>query len=149
MTRARLGRRGGTAVEFAIVGWMLCMVTFGIVETSLLWWLKSGMELTAALTARCGAIGNTYPTSNVNCTTTAATQNFAVATAQSWLFPNAIVANNVIVNGRVTAASCNLSNTSVTGNFFSVSISSGFFKFLPPPLGNYANLTTSACYPMQ
>jgi hypothetical protein len=54
-----------------------------------------------------------------------------------------IVANNVTVNGRVTV--CN----GFTGNFFSVSIISNFFQFLPPPLGNFSSLTTNACFPMQ
>jgi Flp pilus assembly protein TadG len=139
--RPRRDTRASTTVEFAVVGGMLCLVTFGIVETGLLWWLKSGMQLTASLTARCGAIGYSYQTSN--CTTTSTTQNYAVATAQSWLFPNMITSGNVTVNGRVTT--CN----GFTGNFFSVSITSGFFHALPPPLGNYTSLETSACYPMQ
>jgi Flp pilus assembly protein TadG len=130
-------------VEFAVAGWMLCMVTFGIVETGLLWWLKSGMQLTASLTARCGAIGYTYKTSNFVCTDTASTQNYAVGISQAWLFPNMITSNDVTVNGPVTT--CNGS----AGNFFSVSISSGFFQFLPPPLGNYSRVATNACYPMQ
>jgi Flp pilus assembly protein TadG len=138
----RRDTKASTAVEFAIVGWMLCMVMFAIVETGLLWWLKSGMQLTASLTARCGAMGYTYNTSNFLCTNTTTTQNYAVTTAQSWLFPNMITTGNVTVNGRVT--SCN----GFTGNFFSVSMSSNFLQFLPPPLGNYTNLATNACYPM-
>ena len=119
------------------------MVTFAIIETGLLWWLKSGMQLTASMTARCGAIGYTYGTANFLCTNTTTTQNYAVTTAQTWLFPNMITTGNVTVNGRVTT--CN----GFTGNFFSVSISSSFFQFLPPPLGNYTSLATNACYPMQ
>jgi Flp pilus assembly protein TadG len=134
--------RGSTAVEFAIVGWLLCMVTFAIVETGLLWWLKSGMQLTASLTARCGAIGYTYNTSNFTCTNTSTTQNYAVAASQGWVIANMITAANVTVNGKVS--SCN----GFTGNFFSVSVSSGFFQSLPPPLGNYTSLTANACYPM-
>jgi Flp pilus assembly protein TadG len=144
LIRRRLARdtSGTSAVEFAIVGCMLCMVTFAIVETGLLWWLKSGMQLTASLTARCGAIGYTYGTSNFVCTNTTTTQSYAVTTSQSWLFPNMITSGNVSVNGRVTT--CN----GFTGNFFSVSISSNFFSFLPPPLGNYTSLATNACFPM-
>jgi Flp pilus assembly protein TadG len=149
MIRRRFRRdvRGSTTVEFAVVGMMLCMVTFGIVETGLLWWLKSGMQVTAALTARCAAIGYSYSTSN--CTTPTSTQTYAVSTAQSWLFANVILANDVSVispNGQVT--SCN--GLTVTGsNFFKVSITSNYFQFLPPPLGNYASLSASACFPMQ
>jgi Flp pilus assembly protein TadG len=144
LTRRRLrgDTRGSTAVEFAIVGWLLCMVTFAIVETGLLWWLKSGMQLTASLTARCGAIGYTFNTSNFSCTNTTTTQNYAVTTSQNWVMANMITANNVTVNGKVS--SCN----GFTGNFFSVSISSGFFQSLPPPLGNYTSLIANACYPM-
>jgi Flp pilus assembly protein TadG len=164
-SRLRRDSKASTAVEFAIVGWMLCMVTFAIVETGLLWWLKSGMQLTASMTARCGAMGyvNTYNTVNFLCTNTATTQNYAVNYALGlmgnnanttnntitnmagpvpWLLTNMITTNDVTVNGKVT--SCN----GFTGNFFSVSISSGFFAFLPPPLGNYTSLTASACYPM-
>jgi Flp pilus assembly protein TadG len=143
----RRADKGSTTVEFAIVGWMLCMVTFAIVETGLLWWLKSGMQVTAAMTARCGAQGYAYgenAVANFSCTNTTTTQSYAVNTvAPSWMFPNMITTNNVTVNGRVTT--CN----GFTGNFFSVSISSSFFSFLPPPLGNYTALAASACYPMQ
>jgi Flp pilus assembly protein TadG len=138
----RRNARGSTSVEFAVVGLLLCLVTFGVVETGLLWWLKSGMQLTASLTARCGAIGYYYNTSNFLCTSTATTQNYAVTTSQTWLFPNMITAADVTVNGKVT--SCN----GFSGNFFSVSLTSGFFSF-PPPLGNYTTLSANACYPMQ
>jgi Flp pilus assembly protein TadG len=133
--------RASTSVEFAVVGLLLCLVTFGVVETGLLWWLKSGMQLTASLTARCGAMGYTYNTSNFQCTSTSTTQNFAVKTSQSWLFPNMITAANVTVNGKV--GSCN----GFSGNFFSVNLSSNFFQF-PPPLGKYTTLSANACYPM-
>jgi Flp pilus assembly protein TadG len=145
MIRHRLGRdaRGSTTVEFALVGMLLCLMTFGTVETALLWWLKGGMQLTASLTARCGAIGYTYNAAGFSCTSTTTTQNYAVTTSQSWLFPNMITAANVTVSGKVT--SCNGS----TGNFFSVSLSSNYFQSLPSPLGNYTTLATTACFPMQ
>ena len=137
----RRDRRGSTAVEFAIVGWMLCMVTFAIVETGLLWWLRTGMQAAASMTARCGAIGYTYNTANFVCTNTTTTQNYAVNAMGGWTLPSAIATSDVTVNGRVT--SCN----GFTGNFFSVSISHTFAN-LPPPLGSYGALTTNACYPM-
>lgn len=156
----RRDSRGATAVEFAIVGMMLCLMTFAIIETGLLWWLRTGMQLTAAETARCGAIGFTHNTgnntANFYCTSTATTQNYAenYATgngnaigsgAVPWLLPNMVMAANVTVNGRVTnSAFCN----SAPGNFFAVSITSGFFQFLPPPLGNFTSLSVKSCYPM-
>ena len=139
----RRDTRGSTMVEFAIVGVLLCLVTFGVIETGLLWWLKSGLQLTAALTARCGAMGYTYNTSNFLCTSTSTTQNYAVTSSQAWLFPGMITVANVTVTGKV--ASCN----GFSGNFFSVSVTSSFFQLLPPPLGNYAALSSTACFPMQ
>ena len=141
----RRDRRAATSVEFAIVGTMLCLVTFGIVETSLLWWLRTGMEAAASMTARCGAIGYTYNTST--CTSPTATQNYAVSAAQTWTMTLAhnITASDVTVNGRVTNSPyCN----NAAGSYFSVSISYNFGN-LPPPLGGYSTLVASACYPMQ
>ena len=134
--------RGSTTVEFAIVGLMLCLLTFGVVETGLLWWLKSGLQVTAALTARCGAMGYYYNNSNFQCTNTATTQSYAVSASQPWLLPNMVTASNVTVNGIV--ASCN----GFTGTFFSVSVNSNYFASLPPPLGSYSNVTATACFPM-
>src|SRR5579862_6911530 len=135
--RLRRDVRGSTTVEFAFVGMMLCLVTFGVVETGLLWWLKSGMQLTASLTARCGAMGYTYNNSNFLCTSTSTTQSFAVTTAQNWLFPSMISTSNVTVNGKVS--SCN----GFTGNFFSVTLSSNYFNFVPRPLGSLGTISAN------
>jgi Flp pilus assembly pilin Flp len=132
--------KASTAVEFAVVGMLLCLVVFATVETGLLWWLKSGLQLTASMTARCGAVGYAYGASS--CTTTTTTQNYAVTTSQAWLFSNMVKAANVTVTGKVT--SCN----GASGDFFAVSVSSNYFQSLPPPLGNYAALSVNACYPM-
>jgi Flp pilus assembly protein TadG len=150
----RRGARGATAVEFAIVGWMLCIVTFALIEVGVMWWLKSGMQLTASMTARCGAMGYTYNTSNFLCTNTSTTQNYAVNYALGnlgnngnvvWLVANMIITNSVTVYGPVTNSTyCH----NAVGNYFAVSISSSFFANWPPPLGNIASLSASACYPM-
>ena len=148
MTRRwrRLGNRGSTAVEFAVVGWMMCLVIFAIFETGLLWWAKSGMQITASMTARCGSIGYTYGSTASSCVDTASTQNFAVnKVASFWVIPNMITASNVTVTGRVSdSASCN----AAPGNYFQVSISSNFLSLLTVPLGADSYLTTKACYPM-
>jgi Flp pilus assembly protein TadG len=145
MTRRFLNgdTRGSTTVEFAFVGLLLCLITFGAVETGLLWWLKSGLQLTASMTARCGAIGYTYNTSSFPCTSTSTTQSYAVTTSQKWLMPNMLTTANVTVNGKVT--SCN----GFSGDFFSVSLASNYFASLPPPLGNLATISVTACFPMQ
>lgn len=135
----RRDTNGSTAVEFAVVSGMLGLVLFAIIETSLLWWMKSGLQTTAALTARCAAIGYSLATST--CKDTASTQAYAVATSQAWVFPNDIATSNVTLNGRVTT--CN----GQSGTFFSLSINSSYFAFLPPPLSNIT-LSTNACYAM-
>ncbi len=143
----RRDTKGSTTVEFAVVGTMLCLVTFAILEAGILFWLKSGMQAAASMAARCGAIGYTYNTANFQCTNTATTQNYTVNSAQTWILQNIIVASDVTVNGRVSGSSCNAAGTP-PGNYFSVSITHAVTN-LPPPLSSYSTLTASACYPMQ
>jgi Flp pilus assembly protein TadG len=142
-----LDDKATTTVEFAIVGLMLCLMTFAILETGLLWWSKAEMQMTASNTARCGAVGYAYNTTN--CVSSSTTQAWALSVANTWMFPGQITNSSITVNGKVTggagAANCN----SAPGNYFSVTIAGNFFIHLPPPLGNYANLSATGCYPMQ
>ena len=131
--------RAALTVEFAIVSALLCTAIFGVLEISLLCWLKSGIQSAAAMTARCGAVGYKYSTSS--CVSSATTQSYAVAAAQSWLFASVIAASDVTVGGQV--ASCN----GLAGNFFQVSINGSYFATLPPPLSSIS-VSASACYPM-
>lgn len=150
--RATLARdtRGSESVEFAVVGWMLCMVVFAIVESGLLWWLKSGLEVTAAMTARCGAVGYTYNVPGASCPkgNTGATQTYALTVSNMFLVPNMVTLTNVAVNG---AAGLVTGGTDpclgMTGNFFSVTVTSNAFNFGIPPLNN-KTLSASSCYPM-
>ena len=126
------------------------MVTFAMIETGVLWWLKTGMQLTASMTARCGAIGLaaagvTNNLTNFACSNSATTTNYAVSNvAASWGLPGITNADVTLggSNGKVTA--CN----GFTGNFFQVTLSHQFLNF-PPPLGGYSTLASTACYPMQ
>ena len=56
--KAILDRRGTTAVEFALIGPVLFLFLFGIVETGLMLWTWQGLETTADDTSRCVAIGS-------------------------------------------------------------------------------------------
>ena len=142
--RLRGDTRGVVSVEFAITGLMLCLMTFAIIESGLLWWLRSGMQVTAAMTARCGAIGYAYNTSNCFVGNAAATKNYAVSVANSFVLPNMVQTTDVTINGtNGLVSTCN----GQAGNYFSVTITSNAFKFLPPPLGNLS-LTSNACYPL-
>ena len=123
------------------------LVTFAIVETGLLWWLKSGMELTASLTARCGAIGYTYPTaSNVLLRTRhiddAKLRGRHVAGLVT-VIPNVITANSVTVNGPRDDVQ-RVHRQLLLG----VGQQCNFFKCLPHAAGEpiTPHCTTSACY---
>jgi Flp pilus assembly protein TadG len=145
MTRGlRRDKRGGLAVEFAVVAGLLCLMTCGIVEVGLIWWMKSGLQITASMTARCGAIGASYTGTGIPCTTAAATQAYGVSVAQSWMFASAVTTSDVKLNGASgVVTSCN----GFTGPFFSVTVTSeavpGFMAF-----GNIRVLSASACFPM-
>lgn len=137
-------RAGTTAIEFAAIGGVLCLLTCGIVETGLLCWMQNGLQITASMTARCGAIGATYSNSAFPCATAAATKTYAANTAQSWLFGNAVTASNVTLNGtNGVVSSCN----GFTGTFFSVTVSSSAMPVMPP-FSNISSLSATACYPM-
>jgi Flp pilus assembly protein TadG len=139
MLRALLrSRRGTSAVEFAVIGSTLVMLSIGIVDTSLLFWAKGSLQSTAALTARCGATG--FQLQTTPCTTTATTQAYAVSTAGGWVVSNIITAADVTVTS--AASSCN----TVSGTFFVVTITCPYFISLPPPFSNYT-LSVTACYP--
>lgn len=138
--------KGSATLEFAVVGWLLCMLTFAIVEAGLLWWLKSGMQIAASMAARCGAIGYTYSFANTACpnATPSTVKDYAVNTANTFVMPGVLTTANVTLNGTSGfVTTCN----GQSGNYFSVTVSSGFFTFLPPPIGN-TTITGTACYPL-
>lgn len=124
-------RVASTAVEFAIVLPVLFTLIFGAAEQGLLWWTKNSLQLTAALTARCLALGScTDPSS------------FAVSSASTWTLPNSITASDV---SYATDTSC----YSGTNLYAKVTINCPFWgeNILPPPFSNFI-FSVSACYPM-
>ena len=146
MTRRwhRRGDKGGIAIEFAAVAGLLCLMTCGIIEVGIIWWMKSGLQITASMTARCGAIGASYSGSGIPCATSSDTQAYAVSVARSWLFASAVTTSDVTLNGTGgVVTSCN----GFTAPFFSVTVTSeavpGFLAF-----GNVRSLSASACFPM-
>lgn len=124
-------RRGVTAIEFALVAPVLFILIFGALELGLIWWTKNALQVTAALTARCVALGScTDPTA------------FAVNSASGWAESNLISVSDVAYS---TNASCSGSYNV----FAEVTITCSFWAthLLPPPLSDMT-LTVSACYPM-
>jgi Flp pilus assembly protein TadG len=136
-TRAlrRLGEeiRAAAIVEFAVVGSLFILICFAIVELGLVLWTGNALQTTAALTARCAALG-AAPCSNA--------PQFAAATAGSLVFPSVIAASDVTVG---QAAGCN----GASGNFMVVTINCRLWStgWLPPPFASTPIIRTE-CYPI-
>lgn len=127
-------RRATTTVEFAVVGGIMFLATFGTLDLGLLLWTQNALQSTAALAARCASISPLPPMcSNV--------ANYAVTTAGNWVMPGVITAANVQVT---TVGTCNSAN----GTFRKVTITSSFWADVLPPPFPHQTLTASACYPM-
>jgi Flp pilus assembly protein TadG len=137
LVRLWRSRRGVTALEFAMIAPALSLLTFGIIEASMLFWTNAGLETAAALTARCGATGYTWGTTA--CTSASTTQSYAISAVTSLLGMTPLTTGNVTVTSAAT--SCN----SVSGKFFTVSISYPYLVYLPAPFNNYT-LSVTACY---
>lgn len=90
-----------TSVEFAVVGLLLCLVTFGIVETGLLWVVEKRHASHGFISRSPRGNGLYLQHVKFFRTSTSTTRNYAVQTSQAWLFPNMITAANVTVNRKV------------------------------------------------
>ncbi len=133
----RLDRSGSTLVEFAIIGSLLMVLTFTIVEIGLILCAWGGMQAAATLAARCGAIAAT------SCTSTAATQTYAMNQASIYLFGSAINTSNVaVLSGQSTCGG-------LSGKFYYVQITCPAFgnNFIAGQFQNI-RLSVSSCYPM-
>ena len=131
----RRDKRGATALEFALIGSALMMLSFGILEAGLLYWTRNSLASIAAATARCRSIGYDYATGS--CQSDDNAKSFAVAAASQ--LPNPISVANVTV--QTTASGC-----ASVGSFVSISITHPAFSTFPPPFNAIA-LSVSACYP--
>lgn len=153
-TRSR-GRHGSTSVEFALVGVALCTVSLGIVETGLLLWARTGLEVVAAASARCGAVG--LVDSSSTCGSLDQTKTFAVTSATTggtasngtyivgWGLPITIAKANVAINTAV-AGSCG--GTTITGNYYQVALTATVAFPLLSVFQNLTTMTLTACYPL-
>ena len=126
------GRRGATALEFALVAGVFLPLCLAIFDAGLLLWTKGALHSAAALTARCAAI--TSP----DC---ADAQQYAVTTAGNWIFPGIIAKADVSLAPTIGC----LSNAS----FMKVTITCQFWAgaLLPPPL-NGKTITAVAYFPV-
>jgi Flp pilus assembly protein TadG len=134
MKRLRLvaDRRGATALEFALAGGVTVLLLMGTIELGLLWWDESGLEVAAAATARCTALGS--------CADPAA---FAVSTVSDWTATNLLASDGVEVRSGVPCPSGNGTSTFATATLTSSSSPGG----LVPPFSGM-RLSASACFPL-
>jgi Flp pilus assembly protein TadG len=122
--------RAVAALEFAIVAPMFFVILLGGLELGLLEWTKNALQLTAAVTARCVALGSC-----------ADPNSYATATAGQWIMGNVISSVTYTPN-----TSCYAEGGTV---YAKVTIDCRFWAggVLPPPFSNVV-LSVSACYPM-
>ncbi len=128
--RSLLGdSRAVTSVEFAIVGSLLVVVSFGAIDLGMILWTQGSLQAVAADAARCGAIGA------AGCTSASAVQTYVQTQAPTWI--SAVISSNltVNVNGAVNTATC---PAITTGTYETVQIiTPNLATWLPPPFGNY------------
>jgi Flp pilus assembly protein TadG len=125
-------RRGAVTLEFAITATIFLTVVLGAVDLGLLCWTRNGLQLIAAMTARCAALGS--------CSDPA---SYATTMAESWVASGTIIKSNVSYN---ISSQC-YSSQGTYNKFDMVTITSSFWAWLPPPLSN-VSLQVSACYPV-
>ncbi len=142
-SRRMAARRGVITVEFAIIGSALVTLTLAVLGAGLALWAMVGLQSSAAMAARCGAIAAT------GCTTAVQVQAYAVTQASAQILNGVIAAGDVtVISG---ATSCK-GFSDPPRTFYTVSISSSYFNqgalaILAQPF-NFTALKVSACYPM-
>lgn len=106
MTRASVARmllgrsRATVAMEFAIVGPVLFLVTFGAIDLGMILWTQGALQAVAEDAARCGAIGAEA------CSGSNTVQSYVQTQATNWLTSAIASSLTVNVNGAVNPASC-------------------------------------------
>ena len=126
-----MDRKAVTALEFALVAPVVLVLIFGSLELGLIWWTKNALQMTAAITARCVALGSC-----------ADPGSFAVNYASNWALSRLISVSNVTytTNGACYGSSKVYAMVTIDCEFWADSL-------LPPPIPNLS-FSVSACYPM-
>lgn len=131
MRRFLEDRTGVTTVEFAVVALGFLFLLIGSLQVGLLLWTNNALRVTAALTARCAALGTCSP------------QSYAVALAGEWAGTGAVKTSDVTVS---SASTCEGASSGYS-KFTMVTISSELWDgLLITPLSS-VKLKASACYP--
>jgi uncharacterized membrane protein len=123
--------RGATALEFALIAAVFIPLCLAVLEAGLLMWTKGALQSAASLAARCAAITSS------SCTDV---QQFAVTTAEAWVFPGIIDKTNVTPPPSVVCrGGVSMEMVTITSRFWAET-------GLPPPF-NGKMLTAVAYFP--
>ena len=122
----RRDRRGGPAVEMALILPMLVVMLFAIIEIGRLMWTESVLHYAVSVAARCRAVDA------VNCGTDAAAKTYALA--------KAIYVVNLATGNFTVSACTNGEKVSAAYTFTS--------KLLLLPSAFTVNVNPSSCYPV-
>ena len=138
--RMLLGRRGVSAVEFALIAPVMLLMGLGTLEYGRLAWTQEALQAAAVSGARCiGVLASGCAAANAY--NAANSKAFVVSEAGGW-------------NVTLTTAAVTVSRAATCGgvaDFASVTIAYKFETVLPllvTSLANGINLSVSACYPI-
>ena len=131
LRRLRTQRSGAAAVEFAMVGTVLMLMIFGIIDLGMVMWTQTALQSVSAMTVRCAAISSPLCTD---------IPTYAVNQANNWTIFGMITTDDVQVT---TVPTCN----GATGTFEQVAITASFWANVLPPPFNGQSVTGSACFP--
>ncbi len=132
MRRLDRDRRGAAALEFALVSMILLLSSFALIEAGLLLWTRNALNIAAAQTARCVAVGAPV---------CGDPQQYAVGIAANWTQVTMVKAADVTVQINST---CN----AAAGMFAQVTISSQYWVTVFPPPFASMTMAAVACFPM-
>jgi Flp pilus assembly protein TadG len=151
--RRRRGRQAGsTTLEFALIVSALLIACIGTVDLGLLMWSQEVMELAAADTARCVALGSSL------CSAPNSPQSYAASIVNQYTFsgglPNLQPGNTSPVWSQTGVTCTSTSSSQTSGNYTVVTITDSYWAttlsaFEPAllALGANVNRTVTACYP--
>lgn len=135
----RRARGGVAALEFALIGTPLLVMSFGTLEFGRLIWTREALQATAITVARCMAVTESSCASG-GVYSAADAASYATSVASGWSVT--LPTGDVTLNNAATCAS-------VTG-FSQVTINYTFTTMLPTLLTSLSNgigLTVTACFP--